>query len=100
MAYYVEAGIEFEITNYLLLLDSDGNLYKLLNDEVGLNGKYVFEKIEGIANILAVRQITSANLTENINGANVIAIDKDSNELLITDYLIGDTQEVAESIAE
>lgn len=74
--------------NTLLFLDSDGSLYELIEKELITNSKYVFSKLEGLANIIDVRQITNDNLTENLSGLNAIAVDQDSNELLLTDYLI------------
>lgn len=76
--------------SYIVLLDVEGNLYKLQHQSLISNGKYTFTKIEGLAKIIDVRQITNDNLTENTNGTNAIAIDEESNELLLTNYIIGD----------
>ncbi len=87
-AYEVVVSTNNVPMNYIVLLDSDGNLYKLAAKELATKGKYAFVKIEGLAKIIDVRQITNDGLTENSNGINAIAIDEESNELLLTDYLI------------
>ena len=74
--------------SYIVLLDGDGNVYKLNEKELAINSKYAFEKIQGLAKIIDIKQITNDGLTENNNGINAIAIDEDSNELIITDYLL------------
>lgn len=87
-AYEVVVSKDTTPNNYIVLLDSDGNLYELVEKELTANGKYAFVKIEGLAKIIDVRQITNDGLTENTTGINAIAIDEESNELLLTDYLI------------
>ena len=87
-AYELEVSKDNASNKYLVLLDSDGNLYELVEKELTTNGKYAFVKVEGLAKIIDVRQITNDGLTENTTGVNAIAIDEESNELLLTDYLI------------
>ena len=53
-----------------------------------LSSLYTFAKIEGLAKIIDVKQIANDELTENNTGINVIAIDGESNELLLTNYLL------------
>lgn len=89
-AYEVVASKNSKLNSYVVLLDVDGNLYKLEHQELTSNGKYIFTKIEGLAKIIDIRQITNESLTENTNGINAIAIDEESNELLLTNYLMGD----------
>ena len=86
-AYEVEVGHENSSSTHIVLLDSEGNLYNLAESELITNGKYVFNKIEGLAKIIDVRQITNDGILENVSGINAIAIDEESNELLLTDYL-------------
>lgn len=86
--YEVEISSGAKANKKIVVLDSNGALYNLSEEELTSNGQYIFKKIEGIANIIDVRQITNENLVENINGVNAIAIDNESNELLITDYLL------------
>jgi len=86
--YEVTVSKDVWPTNHILLLDVDGNLYALEKQELMTKGKYSFNKIEGLAKIIDVRQINNEGLTENVEGMNAIAIDEESNELLITDYLI------------
>lgn len=87
-AYEVEVLKEQKGGKYIILLDSEGNLYELVEQEIVNSGKYAFVKIEGLAKIIDVRQITNDNLTDNIEGVNAIAIDEESNELLLTEYLL------------
>lgn len=87
-AYEVQVSKDTTPINYIVLLDSDGNLYEMVEKELTANGKYAFVKIEGLAKIVDVRQITNDVLTENETGINAIAIDEESNELLLTEYLI------------
>ena len=87
-AYNVSASNGNGISNYIVLLDVDGNLYKLEEKELLKNGKQEFDKIEGIAKIVDIKQITNEGLVENTKGVNVVAIDEESNELLLTNYLI------------
>lgn len=87
-AYEIEVSKDDTPVNHIILLDSNGNLYKLVKQELATNGKYKFVKIEGLAKIIDVRQITNDGLTDNTTGINAIAIDEESNELLLTDYLI------------
>ncbi|MBQ8043600.1 MAG: hypothetical protein IJ272_05565 [Clostridia bacterium] len=87
-AYEVIVSKDATPNSYIILLDADGNLYKLANQELMSNGKYTFVKIEGLAKIIDVRQITNEGLVDNTSGINAIAIDEESNELLLTDYLI------------
>lgn len=89
-AYEVVVSKNNMPNSYIVLLDVEGNLYKLQQKALVSNGKYAFTKIEGLAKIIDVRQITNDNLTENTNGINAIAIDEESNELLLTNYIIGD----------
>ena len=87
-AYEVETSTVGELTKHMLLLDIKGNLYKLNVQKLVDNGKYEFEKIEGLSNIIDVQQITNDGLMENVMGSNVIAIDNRNNELLLTNYLL------------
>lgn len=87
-AYEVEASKDGVAQKYILLLDAEGNLYELVEKELTTSGKFAFVKIEGLAKIIDVRQITNEGLVENTTGINAIAIDEESNELLLTDYLI------------
>ena len=73
---------------YILLLDVDGHLYSLDKQQLAKTGKYEFIKIDGLSKIVDVRQITNDDLTENTLGMNAIAIDEESNELLLTNYLL------------
>lgn len=86
--YQVEASNGKTTKQYIVLLDADGNLYKQEKQAIITNGKYTFAKIEGLAKIIDVKQITNDELTENNTGINVIAIDGESNELLLTNYLL------------
>ena len=87
-AYAVQASKTEEPNTFIVFLDKDGNVYKLDNKNIVQSGKYVIEKIEGIAKIVDIKQITNTDLVENENGVNVIAIDYEGNELLLTSYLI------------
>ena len=88
-AYLVKvANSKNTIVSYIVLLDFEGNLYKLPTKELLENGKITLEKVEGLAKIIDVRQITNDELNENTEGINVIAIDENSNELLLTEYLL------------
>lgn len=87
-AYEVQASKEAEPEKHILLLDSVGNLYDFAEQELLTNGKYFFTQIQGVAKIIDVREITNDALTENTTGINVIAIDEESNEILLTNYLI------------
>lgn len=87
-AYQVEASNGKTSKQYIVLLDANGNLYKQEKQAIITNGKYTFAKIEGLAKIIDVKQITNDELTENNTGINVIAIDGESNELLLTNYLL------------
>ena len=89
-AYNVVVSKEANLNNYIVLLDSEGNLHKLVEDELSSAGKYTFVKIDGLAKIIDIRQITNDGLTENVEGINAIAIDEESNELLLTNYLVDD----------
>ena len=73
---------------YVILLDVEGNLYKQEKQAIVTSGNFTFVKIEGLAKIIDVRQITNDELTENNTGINVIAVDEQSNELLITNYFL------------
>ena len=90
-AYQVEVSKDTTPNSYLLLLDGDGNLYQLVEQQLIANSKYEFERIQGLAKIIDIRQITNEGLTENNTGINAIAIDNESNELLLTDYLLKDS---------
>lgn len=87
-AYETTVSNELASSTNILLLDADGNLYKLIKHDLSIKGIYAFVKIEGLAKIIDIRQITSDNLTQNITGINAIAIDENSNELLLTEYLL------------
>jgi len=87
-AYEVYVANDATQANCILLLDKDGNLYRLSNSELMTNGKYSFNKIEGLAKIIDVKPITNDGLVENATGINAIAIDEESNELLLTNYLL------------
>lgn len=89
-AYKVEVSKDSTPKEFLIFIDNSGNLYKLVEKVLINEGKYAFEKIEGIAKVVDIKQITNNYLTENINGINAIAIDYESNEILITDYLLKD----------
>lgn len=86
--YEVEVAKEKTIKKYIVLLDVEGNLYKQEKQELVSKGNFTFVKIEGLAKIIDVKQITNDELTENKTGINAIAIDRESNELLLTDYLL------------
>ena len=86
--YEVVASKDNVKHKFILLLDVNGNLYNLDKQQLTKNGEYKFIKIEGLGKIIDVKQITNDDLTENTTGINVIAIDQESNELLLTDYLI------------
>lgn len=88
--YEVEVSKDLNPKTFLVFIDNSGNLYKLVDKVLINEGKYAFEKIEGVAKIVDIKQITNNYLTENINGINAIAIDYESNEILITDYLLKD----------
>lgn len=87
-AYDVIVSKNSNENTYILLLDVNGNLYSLDKQQLAKAGEYKFVKIDGLAKIIDVRQITNDDLTENTTGINVIAIDQESNELLLTDYLL------------
>ena len=83
--YVVQAGEEG--VTYIVAIDIYGNLYKLDLDFLETDGIYRFIKIEGIAKIVDIKNITNDKLVENTDSVNAIAIDYEGNELLITDYL-------------
>lgn len=87
-AYEIEVSNEQTAKKYIVLLDGDGNLYKQEKEKIISNGDYAFKKIEGLTGIIDLRQITNDGLIENNEFINAIAIDKDSNELLLTNYLL------------
>ncbi len=87
-AYEVEASNGKVAKKYIVLLDVDGTLYKQEKEAIITSGNFAFAKIEGLAKIIDVRQITNDELTENNTGINAIAIDGESNELLLTNYLL------------
>ena len=87
-AYNVLVSNGESVNSCIVLLDAQGNLYKLVEKDLLSAGKYSFAKIDGLAKIIDVRQITNEGLMENTEGINAIAIDEESNELLLTDYLI------------
>lgn len=87
-AYEIEVSTEHEAKTYIVLLDIDGNLYKQEKQKILVNGDYLFKKIEGLTGIIDVMQITNDELTDNTNFINAIAVDKESNELLLTNYLL------------
>lgn len=87
-AYEIQVSKDQTPINYVVLLDAEGNLYELVEKELITNGKYAFVKIEGLAKIIDVKQITNEGVTDNLEGVNAIAIDEESNELLLTEYLI------------
>lgn len=87
-AFKAQASKSKMPNTYILLLDKDGNIYKLNNKEFVTSAKFVFAKIEGVAKIRDIVQITGKNVVDNKEGFNVIAIDNENNEILITDYLI------------
>ena len=87
-AYQVQVSKGAEPVKHILLLDSEGNLYDFAQQELLTNSKYTFTQIQGVAKIIDVREITNDGLTENTTGINVIAIDEESNEILLTNYLI------------
>ena len=87
-AYEVKVAKNTQPINHILLLDSEGNLYDFSQQELLTNGKYTFTQIQGVGKIIDVREITNDGLAENTTGINVIAIDEESNEILLTDYLI------------
>lgn len=86
--YEVLASKSSENNNHIVMLDNDGNVYRLVKEELLSNGKYVFLKIEGLSNIVDIKQITNMNLTQNLEGINAIAIDNKNNEILLTNYLL------------
>lgn len=87
-AYIVKAAKNNKSGNYLVLLDKAGNLYKLDNEKLKNQGMYDFIQIRGLGKIVDIKQITSDNVVDNPKGINVIAIDNEKNELLLTDYLV------------
>ena len=87
-AYEVFASKSATERKYIVLVDKDGNLYKLVNKELVENGKYAFVKIQGIANIMDIKEISNENTSPLLEGVNAIAIDFEGNEILLTDYLI------------
>lgn len=89
-AYDVKVTKEDTQKSCIVLLDKEGNMYKLVENVLLQEGKFAFVKIEGIAKVVDIKQITNNYLTENTTGVNSIAIDYEGNELLITDYLLKD----------
>lgn len=89
-AFEVYASKTATPNKYMVLLDKDGNVYKLVNKELKQNGKYAFVKIEGLANIVDIKEISNDNTSPELTGINSIAIDNESNEIIITDYLLKD----------
>lgn len=87
-AYQVKVAKDAKEEKHILLLDGDGNIYDFVEQELLTKGKYSFVKVEGIAKVIDIRQITNDGLTENTTGINVIAIDEESNEILLTNYLL------------
>ena len=62
----------------------------MIYTELTKKGKIVFTKVQGLAKIADIKQITNDGVIENMFGVNAIAIDKDQNELLLTNYLLED----------
>ena len=89
-AYEVYASKTDNENQYIVLVDKDGSIYKLVNSELIKNGKYAFVKIEGIGDVADIREISNENSSLPLTGTNVIAIDFEGNEILLTDYLIKD----------
>lgn len=89
-AYDVKVSKDTIQKSCIVLLDKEGNMYKLVENVLLKEGKFAFVKIEGIAKVVDIKQITNNYLTENTTGINSIAIDYEGNELLITDYLLKD----------
>ena len=87
-AYEVYASKTSTAKKYIVLVDKDGNLYKLVNEELIKDGRYAFGKIEGIAGIMDIKEISNENTSPLLEGINVIAIDSEGNEILLTDYLV------------
>ena len=87
-AYEVYASKTSTAKKYIVLVDKDGNLYKLVNEELIKDGRYAFVKIEGIAGIMDIKEISNENTSPLLEGINVIAIDSEGNEILLTDYLV------------
>lgn len=83
--YNVEVANDGEINDYILLLDSNGYIYIMSEQELLTNSKYVFTKVDGLAKIIDVKQII---IEENTEGINAIAIDESSNELLLSEYIL------------
>lgn len=88
--YEVYASENETRQRFVVLLDSTGNVYKLSNTQLSRNGKIVFVKIQGLAKIVDIKQITNDGVIENMSGINAIAIDNEQNELLLTNYLLED----------
>ncbi len=89
-AYDVKVTKDDTQKSCIVFLDKEGNMYKLVENVLLQEGKFAFVKIEGIAKVVDIKQITNNYLTENTTGVNSIAIDYEGNELLITDYLLKD----------
>lgn len=87
-AYEVEASKTDELNKYILLLDLYGNLYSLDKKQLAQKAKYEFKKIDGLGKIIDVKQITNDDVIDNKDGINVVAIDGESNEILLTEYLV------------
>lgn len=88
--YEVYASENDKKNSYIVLLDNTGNVYKLVNKELAKNGKIAFVKVQGLAKIVDIKQITNEGLVENTTGVNAIAIDNEQNELILTNYLLKD----------
>lgn len=87
-AYEVAASKTNELSTYILLLDVEGNLYSLDEKQLAQNEEYEFVKLNGLGKIIDVRQITNDDVIENATGINAVAIDEESNEILLTQYLV------------
>lgn len=87
-AYEISVSKDTTPKKYIVLLDIDGNLYKTEKEQIVTYGNHKFSKIEGLAKIVDVVQITNEELAQNTNGINAIAIDSQNNELLLTNYLL------------
>lgn len=86
-AYEIDLSKNYKTNKYIILLDSDGNLYKFAEQELIENSIYSFAKVEGISKIIDVRQIINNELNENNNRIDAIAIDEESNEILLSNFL-------------
>ena len=82
-AYDVTIQKENEAKEYILLLDIDGNVYELIINNLNEKTEYEFSKVEGIENIIDIKQI----ILENTSNIDAIAIDNVSNEILLNEYL-------------